>query len=221
MLQTSFAQFGKASKVELPATYDFDYIYTLKITHKKGDATLDYYLKKDAKYFGFNSQEISQANKDGEMFMVMDGEREVTAMFMSMAGKKIVQKTKFDASTLDADDDTIKDYDFKQIESKIINGYKCEGFISESDTEKITFYITADVPVSLNQAFGNNSKNLPKGFNPDWMKKYANNGLMMEMTFEDKKKAKNNVTMECVQFEKTDFSIDTTKYGSMMGAFGG
>jgi hypothetical protein len=53
------------------------------------------------------------------------------------------------------------------------------------------------------------------------MKKYAENGLMMEMIYEDKKKSKNNMTIECVGLEETDFSIDTTKFGSILGAFGG
>ena len=29
------------------------------------------------------------------------------------------------------------------------------------------------------------------------------------------------MTMQCTGLEETDFSIDTTKYGSMLGAFGG
>lgn len=218
-LQTAFAQFGKASKVELPATYDFDHIYKLKMIHKKGDMTFDYYLKEDASYFGFDTSEMTK-DADTKMFMVMDAEIEVTAMFMEMMGKKVVQKTKLNASGI-AEDDDMSDYTFTEIDSKTINGYECEGFVSENDEMKITFYITDDVPVSFNQVFGANMKNTPKGFNPDLMKKYAENGLMMEMFFVDKKKAKNNMTMECVSLEKTEFSIDTTKYGSMMGAFGG
>ncbi|WP_299121878.1 DUF4412 domain-containing protein [uncultured Winogradskyella sp.] len=218
-LQNTHSQ--KASKVELPATYDFDYIYKLKMTHKKGDVTLDYYLKQDAAYFGFDTAEMTKGNDDTKMFMVMDAELEVTAMFMEMMGKKIVQKTKLKASDFNTDNNDMSDYTFTEIESKTINGYECEGYVSENDKNKITFYITDDVPVSFNQVFGSNMKSLPKGFNADWMKKYAENGLMMEMIYEDKKKSKNNMTMECTGLEETDFSIDTSKYGSMLGAFGG
>jgi hypothetical protein len=35
LFQTGYSQ--KASKIELPATYDFDYAYKLKMTHKKGN----------------------------------------------------------------------------------------------------------------------------------------------------------------------------------------
>jgi len=217
-LQNSYSQ--KASKVELPDTYNFDYIYKLKMTHKKGDVTLDYYLKEDAKYFGFDISEMTKGNDDKKMFSVMDSELEVTAMFMELNGKKIVQKTKLKASDFDTKED-MSDYTFSEIDSKTINGYECEGYVSESDKNKITFYITDDVTVSFNQALGANVKNMPKGFNASIMKKYAENGLMMQMIYEDKKKSKNNMTIECIDLEKTDFSLDTSEYGSILGAFGG
>lgn len=215
--QNGYSQ--KASKVELPSSYDFDYIYKLKMTHKKGDITFDYYLKEGGTYFGFDSAEMSK-NKDTKMFMVMDSNLNITAMFMEMMGKKVVQKTKLKPSDFKGDDDD-SEYTFTKIDSKTIMGYDCEGFVSENDETKITFYITDDVPVSFNQVFGANAKKMPKGFNPEWMKKYAENGLMMEMIFVDKKKSKNSMTMNCVGLEKTEFSIDASKYGSMMSAFGG
>jgi len=222
MLPMVFAQFGMSNNVNLPDNYNFDYNYKLKLTHKKGDFILDYYLKQNANYFGFdNSEMMKESNVNTKMFMVMDSEAKVTAMFMEMMGKKIVQKTKLKESEFNTDNSDMSDYTFTEIDSKTINGYECEGYISENDKNKITFYITDDVPVSFNQVFGSNMKSLPKGFNADWMKKYAENGLMMEMIYEDKKKSKNNMTMQCTTIEKTDFSIDTTKYGSMMGAFGG
>lgn len=215
--QLGFSQ--KASKVDLPTTYDFDYIYQLKMMHKKKDITFDYYLKKDKKYFGFDSAEMNKGSQDSKIFMVMDNDLGVTAMFMEMMGKKIVQKTKLKASDFKNDTDN-SDYTFTKIDSKTILGRECEGFVSENDEVKITFYITDEVPVSFNQIFGANPKTLPKGFDPAWMKKYEDNGLMMEMIFVDKKKSKNSMTMECVGLEKTDFSIKTSQYGSMMSALG-
>ena len=211
----------KPSDVTLPATYDFDYIYKLKMTHKKGDMVLDYYLKKDGDYFGFDSPEMAKANANAKMFMVMDANLNVTAMFMEMMGKKMVQKTKMNNMYSNTGDYDGSDYNFKEIESKTIMGYDCDGYVTENDKIKMTFYMTDDVPVSFNKVFGANMKNLPKGFDPELMKKYAENGLMMEMIFEDKKKSKNNVNMQCTGLDKTDFSINTSEYGSMMGAFGG
>ncbi|MUU79340.1 DUF4412 domain-containing protein [Winogradskyella endarachnes] len=219
-IQTAFAQFGKANKVELPDTYDFDYIYKLKMTHKKGAITFDYYLSENESYFGFNSAEMNKGSEDSNIFMVLDSDLEISAMFMEMMGKNVVQKTKLKASDLTSDED-MSNYSFTEIDSKTINGYECEGYVTENDNMKITFYITDDVTVSFNKAFGANVKNMPKGFDTSIMEKYAENGLMMEMIYVDKKKSKNNMTMECIGLEKTDFSIDTTKYGSMLGAFGG
>nr|WP_321234577.1 DUF4412 domain-containing protein [uncultured Psychroserpens sp.] len=217
IFQFGFSQ--KASKVELPTTYDFDYIYKLKMTHKKDVINFDYYLKKDKAYFGFDSAEMSKGSQETKMFMVMDNDLGVTAMFMEMMGKKIVQKSKLKASDFKGDDDVSK-YTFNTTDSKTILGHECEGFVSENDEVKITFYITDDVPVSFSQVWGANKKNFPKGFNPAWMKKYEDNGLMMEMIFVDKKKSKNSMTMECVGLEKTDFSINASEYGSMMSALG-
>jgi len=221
VLHTTMAQNEKETKDKLPATYDFDYLYKLKMTHKKGNMTFDYYLNKDSKYFGFDTSEMAKGNNGTKVFMVMDSELGLTAMFMDMMGKKVVQKTSFNTSKYGTDTDNMSDHTFTQIDSKTINGYECEGYVSENDDQKITFYITDDVDVSFNQMFGSNTKNLPKGFDTGWLEKYAENGLMMEMIYEDKKKSKNNMTMLCTDLEKTDFSIDTSKYGSMMGAFGG
>jgi hypothetical protein len=60
-----------------------------------------------------------------------------------------------------------------------------------------------------------NLKNMPKGFNAEWMKKMEN-GLMMEMIYKDKKKSKNDMTMTCIALNKTDFSIKTSDYKSSM-----
>ena len=217
IFQTGYSQ--KVSKIQLPATYDFDYTYKLKMTHKKGDINLTYFLKEGAQYFGFDTADMTKGS-DTKMFMVMDGNLGVTAMFMEMMDKKIVQKTKLKASDFDNNSED-SEYTFTKIDSKTIMGYECEGFVSENDDNKITFYITDDVPVSFNQVFGANAKQMPKGFNPDWMKKYAKNGLMMQMIFVDKKKSKNSMTMDCIGLDKTDFSINASAYGSMISAFGG
>ncbi|WP_431132568.1 DUF4412 domain-containing protein [Psychroserpens mesophilus] len=207
------------SNAELPKTYDFDYVYKLKITHKKNDAQLDYYLKKDAEYFGFDTSAMTEGNNNTKMFMVTDNSRGVNLMFMEMMGNKMLQKSSIHESNFMSENSS-DDVTFKKIESKTILGYHCEGFEGESNDSKIRFYITDDVPLSFNKVWGMNQKTIPKGFNPSIMAKYAKNGLMMEMMYTDKKNDKNTMTMECIGLEKTDFSIDTTKYNSMMGTFG-
>ena len=204
---------------ELRDNYDFDYTYKLKMTHKKDDIQFDYYLKKDAGYFGFSIPLMTKEQEGMNMFTVMDTDNAVTAMFMEMMGKKVVQKSKIKLSDFDADNDT-SDFTIKEIGSKTILGYNCQGFIMENKDTEITAYITDEAPISFNKVWDTGKNKMPKGFNPAWMKKYSENGLMMEMQYVDKKKAKNNMTMTCVALEKTDFSIQTSNYGSMLGALG-
>ena len=205
---------------ELKDSYDFDYTYKLKMTNKKDDIQFDYYLKKDAGYFGFAIPLMTKEQEGMNMFTVMDNDRAVTAMFMEVMGKKVVQKSKIKLSDFNSDNDT-SDFTIKEIGSKTILGYNCQGFIMENKESEITVYITDEAPVSFNKMWDTGKNKMPKGFNPSWMKKYSENGLMMEMHYVDKKKAKNNMTMTCVALEKTDFSIQTSNYGSMLGAFGG
>lgn len=205
---------------ELKDSYDFDYIYKLKMTNKKDDMQFDYYLKKDAGYFGFELPAVTKGQEGMNMFTVMDNDNSVTAMFMEMMGKKVVQKSKIKLNDFDSDNDT-SDFTIKEIGSKDILGYTCQGFIMENKDSVITVYITDEAPVSFNKIWNTGKNKMPKGFNPDWMKKYSENGLLMEMDYIDKKKSKNNMTMTCVALEKTDFLIQASDYGSMLGAFGG
>lgn len=204
---------------ELKDAYDFDYIYKLKMTNKKDDIQFDYYLKKDAGYFGFDISEMTKGQEGMKMFTIMDNDSGTTGMFMDMMGKKIVQKSKIKLSDFDSDKNA-PDYTLTEIGSKTILGYNCQGFIMETKDSKITVYITDEAPVSFSKMWDNSKTKMPKGFNPVWMEKYAENGLMMEMQYIDKKKSKNNMTMLCVGLEKTDFSIQASDYGSMLGALG-
>ena len=218
-LFTSNQIFAQNNSKELRDIYDFDYIYKIKMTNKKDDIQFDYYLKTDADYFGFALPIMGKDQEGLNMFTVMDNKNLVTAMFMEMMGKKVVQKTKIKLSDFEADNNA-SDFTIKEIGSKTILGYNCQGFIMDNKDSEITFYMTDEAPISFNKVWDNGKNNMPKGFNPAWMKKYSENGLMMEMHYVDKKKAKNNMTMTCEALEKTDFSIQASNYGSMLGALG-
>lgn len=211
--------FSQNGSKELKNAYDFDYIYKLEMSSRKDVIEFDYYLKKDAGYFGFDIPTMTKDQESMNMFTVMDTDNAVTAMFMEVMGKKMVKKSKIKLSDFDNEDTS--DYKIEKIGSKTILGYNCDGFVMEDPKTKITFYITSEAPVSFNKVWNTGKANMPKGFNPVWMEKYAENGLMMEMQYEDKKKAKNNMTMICVGLEETDFKIQASDYGSMLGAFGG
>lgn len=211
-IQQVSAQFGKSKKVDLPATYDFEWTIKMEMKAKQGSFNTEYFLKKDAKYFGFKNDQLTKANKNAGMFMVIDKELNVNAIFMSMMGQNIKQTTKI--SDFDDEEDDNSKYEITEIGSKTILGYTCQGFKTENAEHEVTFYVTNDVPVSFTQIWEFDKKSKPKGFKSGWMK-YAKNGLVMEMNFVDKKKAKYNTTMTCVAIEKTDLSIDTTLYKYM------
>lgn len=211
--QLTFAQFGKANKVQIPANYDFTWIVKMEMKTKKHTFGMDYYMKEDTKYFGIKNDMLAKQGQGGDIFMVMDIDLEVTSMFMEMMGKKIIQKTSIKGigDTVENDDS----YTYEKIGSKTILGYHCDGFKAENDEHSITFYVSNEVPVSFTQLWDADKKTMPKGFNTAWMKKYAENGAVLEMQFDDKKKSKNNMIMTCTGIEKTDFSIKTTDYKSM------
>lgn len=218
-LVSSTVVFSQKGSKDLKDAYDFDYIYQLKMTNKKDDVQFDYYLKKDAGYFGFDISTLTKNQKDMKMFTIMDNDTGVTGMFMEMMGKKMVQKSKINLNDFDSDKND-PDFSITKIGSKTILGYECDGFIMENKDSKTTMYITNEAPVNFSKIWDNSKTKMPKGFNPAWMKKYGENGLLMEMQYVDKKKSKNNATMECVGLEKTDFALQASDYGSMLGALG-
>lgn len=219
ILFSSSIIYAQNGSKELKDSYDFDFLYKLELSSKKDVIEFDYYLKKDANYFGFDIPKMNQGQESMNMFTIMDTDNAVTAMFMEVMGKKMVKKSKIKLS--DFDDEDNSKYNIEKVGSKTILGYNCEGFVMEDSKTKIIFYITSEAPVSFNKIWNTGKTKMPKGFNPAWMEKYAENGLMMEMQYEDKKKGKNNMTMMCVGLEETDFAIEASDYGSMLGMFGG
>lgn len=217
ILPQGFAQFPKSKKVDLPSSYTFDYNYKLQFSFQKEDMIMDYYLKKEADYFGFKMDQMK--SEQGDIFFVMDHNLDVNAMFMDMMGQKMVQTSSLNMKEMvNEGSDSNDDFTIKKIDKKTILGYECQGFVSESDELQVTFYIAESAPVNFNTIWDANTKNMPKGFNAEWMKKMEN-GLMMEMVYKDKKKPKNDMTMTCIALEETNFSIKTTDYKSSM--FGG
>ncbi len=217
--QQGFTQIPNSKKVDLPATYTFDYNYKLQMTTQsnKNDMVLEYFLKKDADYFGFKIDQMK--TEQGNIFFVMDNKLDINAMFMDMMGQKMVQTSSLNMKGMVNDAaDSNKDFNIKKIGMKTIMGYECQGFVSESEAHEITIYFAENTPVSFMGMFEANAKNMPKGFNADWLNKMEN-GLMMEMIYKDKKKSKNDMTMTCIALEKTDFAIKTSDYKS--GMFGG
>ncbi len=201
----------------LPASYDFDWKYKLLMKSKQGEFDMAYYLKPGASYFG-SKPEFKEKMMINGMFMVMDESLKTMTIFMNTNGKKsghIVPSIADEIVEQADESELMKDMNYKELGSKSILGYECQGFQIENSEIKMTMYVTFDAPVSFNQVYGGtNSKAFPKGFDPKWLKG-ADNSLMMEMIFVNKKKKKFNATMTCVELVNESKSIVVGEYEFM------
>lgn len=201
----------------LPGTYDFEWKYKLQMKAKQGAFDMVYYLKPGASYFG-SKPEFKEKMMMNGMFMVMDETLKTMTIFMDSNGKKsgqIVPSPTDEIVEQAEDDQLMKDMNFKELDTKVILGYTCQGFQIENNEIKMIMYVTFDAPVSFNRVYGGtNSKALPKGFDPKWLKG-ADTSLMMEMTFINKKKKKFNATMTCVELVNEAKTIVVADYEFM------
>lgn len=215
-------QFGKegysgvAEKVdanELPEKYGFEWRYKMKFETAQSKEQMDvtYFLKKDQPYWG------AQFYQGMDMFMVFDNELSLIAMFVETEGEKFVTISKTPEEIAEDEKNGTMDYsDFKTTElpGKQILGYYCKGVTMENDKMKLTMYITFETEVSFSDVYGKNDQ-MPKNFDINWLKEGDNEGIVMEMIMEDKKKKKNNMKMRCVTLEKSPYSIKKSDYESL------
>jgi hypothetical protein len=193
---------------EIPAGYDFDWEYTLKMNTSQGEMDMVYHIKENSPYVGMK---IPQAEN---MFTVLDNKRNMTVLYMNSEGNKMVMATRFDISEEDMEtDNSYEEMKFEEIGKKTILGYECQGYRSENAENVFTFYVTDEAGVSFRNLYQENQKNIPEGLNADWIR--DGTGLIMEMQMKDKKNADKNVTMTCTGIEKKPFSVDTSEYQSM------
>ena len=202
----------------LPDRYEFEWKYTMQMKHKKGNMNMTYYLKPGAKYFGSQPELENDVMANG-MFMVMDQGLNIMAIFMDSENGKSGHVLKNPTESLedmaDEGNENMDDYSFKEIGTKTILGYECQGFQMENEELKMTMYVAMDAPVSFNQVYGGmQPKALPKGFDPKWLDK-AENSIMMEMDMVNKKKKKFSAKMTCVALEKSPKTLVVSEYEFM------
>lgn len=180
----------------LPESYDFDWEYKTKMVmdSKKNDAIdMTILFKEHVTYHG--AEIIDKKNKDmGKIIMLFDTELNTMVMFMDLQGnQKMLQmypipEVKSDNAPLD--------FEIKELPPKTILNYNCKGLQMENDKYIVNVYHTTEAPISLSNFFsfgGNKKMNLPD-LDPRLVKQFSN-GLVLEMQYIDKKKAKNNFTM--------------------------
>ena len=203
--------YEKVDPSEIPEVYDFEWSYVMKMETRQGEMILNYFLKKDAPYFGVKLPE-------NDMYMVLDPSRELNVMYLRSNGNNMVMATKMPNSLQDelaADKVANDEYSFKKIANKSILGYNCEGYQGENRDTVLTFYVTTEPDISFGEIYRSDKTKLPKGFDPKWIK--DGQGIMMQMIMEGKKNAKDNATMTCIALEKSEFSLNKEDYNSIAG----
>ena len=196
----------KVDMSKLPASYNFDYLYAMKMTTQQGAVDMDYYLSKTEPYMGMKMN--MGEDKNMNMSMVFDeGNKTIFTYVNGMA-----MATEMDLSnTLDDEDmDMYNDYTFKELPNREFLGYDCIGREMENDEYKFTIYIAPNMEAGFGNMFKSEHANIPPS-----MQKFSQeyeNGLMMYMEMMDKKnkdKKNSSATMECVAFEPTNLVINT------------
>lgn len=202
----------------LPNIYDFDWKYSMQMETKDGSFIINYFLKPDVKYFA-SKPDMKQSGSTGDMYMVMDMDRNVNTIFMDMNGQRMAMTNSIPiALDFEKEDSLTDEYIFKEIGSKEIMGFTCKGFTMENNETKMIIYAAMEAPVSFSQIFGMKTDQVPKGFNSKWLDKIENS-LVMEVQYINKKKKKNSLKMRCISLNEEFFSIDKNEYEFLnMGA---
>ncbi len=190
---------------EIPNSYNFEWKYSLKVNTKDGDMIMDYFLKPNQPYFGFNSPTMN------DMFMVMDTGNNIMVIYMkSEKNSSIMAMAVPDDLNVDKMKDESEDFTYEILPNKTIMGYNCKGVRATNDRHDMTMYFTNEAPVSFNDIYKSDKAQIPDG-----MIKYFKDGentLMLELTMIDKKKSKQNATMECIGLEEVQRIIDKSDY---------
>ncbi len=203
----------QSSLEDLPASYEFDWIYKVKmesdqLKKQDGEIFMTYYFKEGADYWG-SEYALSE---DQQMFMVYDGPSDQMIMFMDQQGQKMAMAMKF--PEIPTDDSAQEEYTMTEIEGKEILGYSCKGYKFENSEHEFISYVTWDAPISFSGIY-DKSQHMPNGFNEEWLQQNGETGMVMEMHMTDKKKAKNNITMQCVELAESPRSLTTSEYPAM------
>ena len=187
---------------ELPAEYNFNYLYRLKMATGEGDLEMDYFFNKDESYFGARSQ------LSPDMIMVFDIDKNI---FVIKSGESVIaRQIELDANSETGEElDLDNDYTFKELPNKEFLGISCPGYEMENEENKFIVYIAPNTGVGFGSGSGSTIVNMPKEMQA-FSKKYKD-GLMMYMEMENKldtnKNDKSLTSMECIEFAESNSTI--------------
>jgi hypothetical protein len=198
----------KADPASVADSYDFTWKYSLKMTSKEGEIIFDYYLKPDMSYFGFETPLM------GDMFMIMDNGNNVMVTFMKSADNNIGMVSKMNMDlVIDESKDESTSFRFETLPDKTIMGFLCKGMRAISERYEIEMYFTNEAPVSFDDIYKNQNKNMPSGLENYFKEK--DHVLMIHMDMKDLKNDKHNAVMECIGLEEVKKLINKSDYRFM------
>lgn len=200
-----------ADMAEVRAVYEFSYVYTLEMRDESNNeiGVVDMLLHPHSTYWGMRPQ------TGAEVTMVHDAERELMVIFSADEDSKTAMA--FSANTegsVDEVTETPEAFEVREIPGKTILGYDCLGFEVETESYLVTVYNTFDAEVSLSDAFQMRD-DLPKNFNPDWIKKDGNYGLLMEMHMKDKSGEGGDVSMQCLDLSEISVTLNKSDFDAV------
>lgn len=199
----------KSMHDNLPATYDFEWTYTLQVQSKKNVMDINYFLKPQATYLGFKLDMGNDNNQKG--LIIIDTKRNKNIILVDTQDRKTLIATKLPPINLEKEEEEKNKYTITKIGTKTILNYQCQGYkITSRDGVSIT-YILENAPVNFNQIRMLKSFKKSKEFNPAWLKQFEN-GLIMEMDFKSSKKKKYNTKMKCIALKKEKKAINISEY---------
>jgi len=220
-LMNSAQNMGAVDYSNIPKSYDFEWKYVMSIkVEDKEEMQMTYFLQPDTDYMGMEMK-MKEKGESVNMFMVIDNQREFGIMLMDVENTKYASVVSTPTNNYDYDlynEDLGNNFSFKEIGSKTILGYNCNGFRMEDEDSIVTMYMTTDAPVSFNKIFKANDTSAPSGFDPKWLK-HAENGVIMEMEFINKSFDNQTTKMYCKEFAQEPLTIKLSEYQMMKSNF--
>ncbi len=195
--KSPFALGGNVAREDV---YSFDTVVTMEIETIKangaseGKAEMLMHMNNDAQYTGtrFTSDDMRKSNSD--VFIIYDFKNESMLMLMDSEGSKMSIGYKWtDALAVIEDEVASEDINwdetevwngYKNIGTRTISGYSCDGYEYEDDNATMQIWVTRDLDIGWHSMFGANanSKQLKGRIPNDYPA-----GMMMELTSANKK----------------------------------
>ncbi|MDX1471781.1 MAG: hypothetical protein R3213_09820, partial [Flavobacteriaceae bacterium] len=202
-------------KEDLPETYNFDWRYRMKMdmgNKKQEPLDMVFLLKKNANYQGV-TVENPETGSISEATMVFDSSINSLVMFIISGQSKFLQIHPMQAPK---DTGDISDMKIRELPPKSIIGYNSKGLEIENDKFLIQVYHSVEAPISMSNLFnfsGPMDINVPN-IDPKLVEQFSK-GLIMELTYTDKKKSKNNAKLTAQSLEQAPTSFDKKNYQNM------